>query len=175
MAKIKVLDLASEVGMENDKLLVKLRRMGVKVKDKKAPEPEKMVSSSDEKIIERDSEKEIIEKRVKPTVIRRRTRTLETKVEAPTPLPPPPLPIIKPVVLEAKPSTTIEKAEPARVALEGIVEKPVLRKEGKSARPKKGKEKIEGEAEAVVQVEVKVEEKVLIPPAAVEEKGNGED
>jgi hypothetical protein len=30
MAKIKVLDLASEVGIENDKLLVKLRRMGVK-------------------------------------------------------------------------------------------------------------------------------------------------
>jgi hypothetical protein len=41
MAKIKVLDLAREVGMEDDKLLQKLKRMGVKVKDKKSLEPEK--------------------------------------------------------------------------------------------------------------------------------------
>ena len=82
MAKIKVLDLAREVGMEDDKLLLKLKRMGVKVKDKKPVEPEKTVSPSDEKIIGRDSEKEIVEKRVKPTVIRRRTRNLETKAGA---------------------------------------------------------------------------------------------
>ena len=44
MTKIKVLDLAREVGMEDDKLLLKLKRMGVKVKDKKSEEPEKMKS-----------------------------------------------------------------------------------------------------------------------------------
>ena len=88
MAKIKVLDLARDVGMEDDKLLLKLRRMGVKVKDKKPMEPEK-TPSSDEKIIGKGSEKEIVEKRVKPTIIRRRTRTLEIKVEAPSPPPPP--------------------------------------------------------------------------------------
>src|SRR5512139_2551859 len=92
MTKSKVLDLAREVGMEDDKLLLKLRRMGVKVKDKKLAEPEKKTSPSDEKIIERDSEKEIIEKRVKPTVIRRRARTLEVKVEPP----PPPLAVVEP-------------------------------------------------------------------------------
>ena len=81
MAKSKVLDLAREVGMEDDKLLLKLKRMGVKVKDKKPTEPEKKVSLSDEKIIERDAEKEVVEKRVKPTVIRRRARTLEVKAE----------------------------------------------------------------------------------------------
>src|SRR5512136_1688331 len=85
MTKSKVLDLAREVGMEDDKLLLKLKRMGVKVKDKKLAEPEKKVPLSDEKIIERDSEKEIIEKRVKPTVIRRRARTLEVKAETPSP------------------------------------------------------------------------------------------
>ena len=37
MAKIKVLDLAREVGMEDEKLLLKLRRMGVKVKEKNSP------------------------------------------------------------------------------------------------------------------------------------------
>ena len=91
MTKSKVLDLAREVGMEDDKLLLKLKRMGVKVKDKKLAEPEKKVSPSDEKIIERDSEKEIVEKRVKPTVIRRRARTLEVKVEPP----PPPLAVVE--------------------------------------------------------------------------------
>src|SRR4030065_1870249 len=101
MTKSKVLDLAREVGMEYDKLLLKLKRMGVKVKDKRLAEPEKKDPLSDEKIIERDSEKEIIEKRVKPTVIRRRARTLEVKVESP----PPPLAVIEaaafPAVIKA--------------------------------------------------------------------------
>src|SRR4030042_1934588 len=99
MTKSKVLDLAREVGMEDDKLLLKLKRMGVKVKDKKVAEAEKKVSPSDEKIIERDAEKEIVEKRVKATVIRRRTRTLEVKVEPPPPPPPPPLAGVEPEIV----------------------------------------------------------------------------
>src|SRR4030043_1314527 len=95
MTKSKVLDLAREVGMGDDKLLLKLRRMGVKVKDKKLAEPEKKVSSSDEKIIERDAEKEIVEKRVKATVIRRRARTLEVKVE----VAPPPTAVVEPEII----------------------------------------------------------------------------
>src|SRR4030042_6718393 len=87
MAKIKVLDLAREVGIEDDKLLQKLKRMGVKVKDKKPAEPEKIASTTDEKIIERDADREVVEKRVKPTIIRRRTRSLEVVVETP-PAPP---------------------------------------------------------------------------------------
>lgn len=111
MPKSKVLDLVREVGMEDDKLLLKLKRMGVKVKDKKLTEPEKKVSPSDEKIIERDSEKEIIEKRVKPTVIRRRVRTLEVKVETP----PPPLAVVELEVVKEeipKAKEKEEKAEP---------------------------------------------------------------
>jgi translation initiation factor IF-2 len=111
MTKSKVLDLVHEVGMEDDKLLLKLKRMGVKVKDKKLTEPEKKVSPSDEKIIERDSEKEIIEKRVKPTVIRRRVRTLEVKVETP----PPPLAVVELEVVKGeipKAKEKEEKAEP---------------------------------------------------------------
>ncbi|MCJ7748177.1 MAG: hypothetical protein MUP27_10565, partial [Desulfobacterales bacterium] len=104
MAKVKVLDLAREVGMEDDKLLLKLRRMGVKVKDKKPMEPEK-TPLSDEKIIERGSEKEIVEKRVNPTVIRRRTRSLELKVE---PLPPPSI-VVEPVIEEKKISKLAEE------------------------------------------------------------------
>lgn len=107
MTKSKVLDLAREVGMGDDKLLMKLKRMGVKVKDKKLTEPEKKVSSFDEKIIERDSEKEIVEKRVKPTVIRRRVRTLKVKVEAPPPL----LAVVEPEVATEVVSGKIPKAK----------------------------------------------------------------
>ncbi len=87
MAKIKVLDLAQEVGMEEDKLLSKLKGMGVKVKEKKEEEAEGHEGlAADERVIERDEVSEVVEKRVKPTVIRRRVRTIapkETEPEAP--------------------------------------------------------------------------------------------
>lgn len=104
MAKVKVLDLAGEVGVGDEKLLVKLKRMGLKVKDKKSEASEKAAPLSDEKIIERDAEKEVVEKRVKPTVIRRRTRSLEIA-------PPPPPVSVEPV--EAVPQARIAPEEPA--------------------------------------------------------------
>src|SRR3990172_1464451 len=132
MAKIKVLDLATEVGIEDDKLLLKLKRMGVKMKDKKA-EPEKPVSLSDEKVIGRDAEKEIVEKRVKPTVIRRRTRTLEAKAEE---LPPSmeKETVVQPEKGPVEPSGIGEKIEPERKALRevrGPAEKKEPKKEEK--------------------------------------------
>jgi translation initiation factor IF-2 len=110
MTKVKVLDLAREVGMEDDKLLMKLKRMGVKMKDKKSEEPEKAKPLSDERVIGRDSEKEIVEKRVKPTVIRRRTRNLEQKVE---PAPAVEMPLPPPLVAEPKvqEKRTLKEAE----------------------------------------------------------------
>lgn len=134
MTKVKVLDLAREVGMEDDKLLLKLKRMGVKMKDKKSEEPEKVKPLSDERVIGRDSEKEIVEKRVKPTVIRRRTRNLEQKVE---PAPPAEIPSSPPIVAEAK-----------------VQEK----------RPLKEAERKIQEAEAKEVTPVSPEEKRVVPP-----------
>src|SRR3989304_9095023 len=132
MTKSKVLDLAREVGMGDDKLLLKLKRMGVKVKDKKLAEPEKKVSPTDEKIIGRDSEKEIIEKRVKPTVIRRRARTLEVKEET---LPPPSVvvqPEVTPEAVKEKISKRKEEqAEPELKVTQKAVEEKELKKEEK--------------------------------------------
>jgi translation initiation factor IF-2 len=172
MTKSKVLDLAREVGMEDDKLLLKLRRMGVKVKDKKPAEPEKKSSLSDEKIIERDSEKEIIEKRVKPTVIRRRARTLEVKVEPP----PPPLAVVEP---EVAPEVVKEKfkrikgkeeeAKPELKILKEAVEKKELGEEEKPpAKPKRGRKKKETLEEPAVSIETKAEIKEARPPQAAE-------
>ncbi|NWF92018.1 MAG: translation initiation factor IF-2 [Syntrophaceae bacterium] len=155
MTKIKVLDLAREVGMEDDKLLLKLRRMGVKVKDKKPVEPEKAVSPSGEKIIERDSEKEVVEKRVNPTVIRRRTRSLEVKVEVPAP----PAVILEPAVIEEKPREPAEEKAVAKARPETKV----------TRRKKKGGEPLQAAEPAVTPAEIGREEKEAVLPKPAEE------
>jgi translation initiation factor IF-2 len=143
MAKSKVLDLAREVGMEDDKLVLKLRRMGVKVKDKKPQQSEEAVSVSDEKIIERDADKEVVEKRVKPTVIRRRTRSLEVKTEAAAPPAAEEL-VVAPETLEEKSRKVPEKIEPEAAPLEEVTEKKELKQERKSpARALRGRKKAE--------------------------------
>lgn len=145
MAKSKVLDLAREVGMEDDKLLLKLKRMGVKVRDKKDAEPEKKVSSSDERIIERDSEKEIVEKRVKPTVIRRRARTLEVKVEAPSPAA-----VAEPEIV----TESIPTAVPGEKIIEGEPET-AKRAAEQPTKPERGKKKKETAEAPEITVEAK--------------------
>ena len=160
MAKIKVLDLAREVGMEDDKLLLKLKRMGVKVKDKKPGEPEKMESPSGEKVIVRDSEKEIIEKRVKPTVIRRRTRTLELKTE----LPIPPDIMVEPEAVEEKLSKIeAEKLEPELKAPRELAEQEEFKgKQEPDAKLTETKKKGEEIEKTVIPIETKFEEKEFI-------------
>lgn len=169
MTKSKVLDLAREVGMEDDKLLLKLKRMGVKVRDKKAAEPEKKVVSSDERIIERDSEKEIVEKRVKPTVIRRRARTLEVKVEPP---PPPPLAVVEPEIVEGKLPTSKTQEQIAEIELETakkVAERKELEKEGKlPTKPARGRKKKEEAEEPEISVEAKAAAGQAEPPRPVE-------
>src|SRR4030042_3394807 len=163
MTKSKVLDLAREVGMGDDKLLLKLRRMGVKVKDKKLAEPEKKVSSSDEKIIERDAEKEIVEKRVKATVIRRRARTLEVKAESP-----PPLAVVEPEIVIPK-GEAGEKAELELKTPRKAAERKELKEAEKPpAKPTREGKKKEGPEEPAVSAEAKAEGKKVILPRPVE-------
>jgi len=172
MTKSKVLDLAREVGMEDDKLLLKLKRMGVKVRDKKATEPEKKVSSSDEKIIKTDSEKEIVEKRVKPTVIRRRARTLEVKVE----VAPPPAAVIEPEiipeVIQGKMAEAKEIEERSESELR-IAKKPVEKGDLRTGeqpltKPARGKKEKETPEKPEVSAEAKAEGKEILPPRPVE-------
>ncbi|MGB9628271.1 MAG: translation initiation factor IF-2, partial [Thermodesulfobacteriota bacterium] len=162
MAKVKLLDLAREVGMEDDKLLLKLKRMGVKVK--KPTEPEKKVSPLEEKVIERDGEKEIVEKRIKPTVIRRRTRTLEVKAEVTEPLPPPPPPV-EPVTTEEVIGKKVKK-KPAKVE-EEVKE---VKKE-KKARVKSGRKKTTETTPApVLETPLETEPPVIKPASKREEE-----
>jgi translation initiation factor IF-2 len=168
MTKSKVLDLAREVGMEDDKLLLKLKRMGVKVRDKKATEPEKKVSSSDEKIIKTDSEKEIVEKRVKPTVIRRRARTLEVKVEAA----PPPTAVVEPEIIPEVVQGKIVKAKEIeerseselRIAKKAVEKEDLRTEEQPPLKPARGRKKKEAPVVPEVPGEAKAEEKEILPP-----------
>jgi translation initiation factor IF-2 len=185
MAKIKVLDLAREVGIEDDKLLQKLKRMGVKVKDKKPAEAEKIAATTDERIIERDADKEVVEKRVKPTIIRRRTRNLEPTVEAaPAPStspevapPAPPVTAEPPMAEGGAPSiatTEVRGESELKVSRKKGLKEEEERKEGEKLPPKVvggGKKDevpavlpIEPLAAKPLTAEARGEEKVVAPP-----------
>jgi len=81
MAKIRVLDVAQE-DLEKEKLLAKLKKMGVKIKDEEMQEHAEPWGAT-ERVIRDDEGAELIERRIKPTVIRRRARAVEEPEEAP--------------------------------------------------------------------------------------------
>ena len=163
MSKVKVLDLASEVGVGDDKLLQRLKRMGMKVKNKKPEVSEKAPPLSDEKIIEKNAEKEVVEKRVKPTVIRRRTRSLEI----PTPPSPPPVSLAPEVVVpkeEIKPEVTLPKKGE--------------KEEDKDRKPSKKPPGVEKKSEEIIEIKAEVKEIVspkppsgMAPPRALVKEG----
>ena len=163
MSKVKVLDLASEVGVGDDKLLQRLKRMGMKVKNKKPEVSEKAAPLSDEKIIEKNAEKEVVEKRVKPTVIRRRTRSLEI----PTPPSPPPVSLAPEVVVpkeEIKPEVTLPKKGE--------------KEEDKDRKPSKKPPGVEKKSEEIIEIKAEVKEIVspkppsgMAPPRALVKEG----
>lgn len=75
MAKIRVLDVA-QGELEKEKLLAKLKKMGVKVKDEETAEQGTPWGAM-ERVVRDEEGAEFIEKRVKPTVIRRRAKAVE--------------------------------------------------------------------------------------------------
>jgi translation initiation factor IF-2 len=81
MAKIRVLDVAQEE-LEKEKLLAKLKKMGVKVKDEEMPEQGTPWGAT-ERVIKDGEGAEFVEKRIKPTVIRRRAKALEEPEKIP--------------------------------------------------------------------------------------------
>lgn len=167
MGKVKVLDLAGEVGVGDDKLLQKLKRMGLKVKDKKPEPTEKASSPSDEKIIEKDAEKEVIEKRVKPTVIRRRTISLEVQPPPPPPPPSPPEPVSEAPEVKPPQEPIKRKAKPQKSEEKAPREEPP--KEEKPSKPAKKPAKKEKKPEGIVEVKPESKE-VALPVPPVEEK-----
>lgn len=81
MVKIKVLELTSDLLGEDDKLIQKLKQLGVKVRNRKSEELEKTTGRSDEKIIKRDAEKKVVEKRVEPKPAKKELKAPRKSVE----------------------------------------------------------------------------------------------
>ena len=153
MSKLKVLDLAGDVKGGDDNLILKLKKMGLKVKDKKPESKEKVPPASDEKIIVRDSEKEVIEKRVKSTVIRRRTRSIEP------PAPPPPPPVsVEPEVVVPKKEIKPEIVPPKKAVK--VLKKGEIKEEKEKPTTK---EFVKGKRETGVPFETKARAKEIAP------------
>jgi hypothetical protein len=81
MAKIRVLDVAQEE-LGKEKLLAKLKKMGVKVKDEETAEQGTPWGVT-ERVVRDEEGAAFVEKRIKPTVIRRRAKTLEEPEKIP--------------------------------------------------------------------------------------------
>jgi translation initiation factor IF-2 len=81
MAKIRVLDVADEE-LEKEKLLAKLKKMGVKVKEEEMEDQGSRWGAT-ERVVRDEEGAEVVERRIKPTVIRRRARPVEVREEVP--------------------------------------------------------------------------------------------
>ena len=153
MAKIRVLDVAQEE-LEKDKLLARLKKMGVKVKDEEMEEQGTRWGAL-ERVIRDEEGVELIESRVKPTVIRRRARTVEEREEIPEEVQQEAQEAVQGEVAEvleeerpvvSPPTEEMEVAEEAReeVAKEPPEEVvPAVREEVKPAEVKEEEERVE--------------------------------
>jgi translation initiation factor IF-2 len=155
MAKIRVLDVAQE-DLEKEKLLAKLKKMGVKVKDEEMQEHAEPWGAT-ERVIRDDEGAELIERRIKPTVIRRRARAVEEPEEAPAEVSQEAQEAIQGEVAEAleeerpavpAPSEEVEKEAPSEAAEEAreevaptVQEVAEIKKEEEEERPEKKKAK----------------------------------
>ena len=101
MSKKRVYALAKELGIESKELLARLEKMGITVKS-----PSSTLEEADVARVQREflSQKphEVVEKRVKSTVIRRRNIRLPEEPPAPPPVP------------EAEPAAEASRAETVR-------------------------------------------------------------
>jgi translation initiation factor IF-2 len=154
MAKIRVLDVAQEES-EKEKLLAKLKKMGVKVKEEEMAEQGTPWGAT-ERVIRDEEGAEFIEKRVKPTVIRRRAKVLEEPEKIP-----------EEVQLEAQEAVRGEVAE----VLEE--EKPVMpppTEEVQEEIPLKGAEEIREEVSEAAPREAMPPIQEKVKPVEVEEE-----
>ncbi len=129
MAKVRVYELAKELDMESTKLVEELKAGGLKIKNYMSTLDEEAARKARD-IVHGVTSEVIEEKRIKPTVIRRRKKMVKVEAEKP----------------EAK---EIEEKEP----------EPVVEKEGEPIAPEPVEEVIAQEEEKALPEEEKVPEK----------------
>jgi len=151
MPKKRVYELAKELGLESKILIARLEKIGISVKSASASLEEADVERAKKELTAGEL-REVVEQRIKTTVIRR--RTVVTPVEVPEKEEEPPEEVLKPAAEKAPPEKPVAKEKPA--------EAPAVRKEAVVAEAPG--EKVSAEAE-----EKPVEEKA--PPAEKIQKG----
>ncbi len=140
MNKVRVYEVARELGLENAELVKKMATLGIQVRNHMSS-----LDESDVERLKRSIEKEkagaVVKERLNATVIRRRT------VAAPTP-PPAPAPAPAPVVLrppprvEAPPEPMLPPPPPVEVALVVAKAEPPARPEPAPSRPETSAEPV---------------------------------
>ncbi|MEW6665017.1 MAG: translation initiation factor IF-2 [Thermodesulfobacteriota bacterium] len=126
MAKIRVYQLAKELNMDSKELVEKLKASGLNIKNYMSTLDAETVAKAKDIITGVVSEV-IEEKRIRPTVIRRRKMTVPVEPVAP-PLKPPEVPVKPEVRVEAAVPEAVEAAEavePIPAKVEEAVEKEV--------------------------------------------------
>lgn len=126
MSKIRVYELAQKMGIDNKELIVKLKAVGVEVKNHMA-----VIDEADAKKLDAPASKPAVaapeskeEVRVTSTIIRRRAKIVEQAEEIPPAPEPPPVEVVKEEPVVVAPPVTAAPAEP--VAPPVIVEPPVV-------------------------------------------------
>jgi len=140
MAKVRVYELAKELNMENKTLVEKLKINGMNIKNYMSTLDEAAVAKARGIVFGVVSEV-IEEKRIKPTVIRRRKKTVEVKKEKP---------VLEPdekvEEIAVKPEEPEKPLKKAKEAAEPVPEK--IEKEIKKEEPKPEEKEKEGAEEA---------------------------
>ncbi len=132
MAKIRVYEFARTLNMQNKALLNELREMGVDVKSHMSSLDDETVAKIKEKLF--NAKTEVVEViRVKPTVIRRRKKTVKTEADSETAR----------ISKTAPPAKIGETKEPSEEPSEKAVKKKKTPAKKETKKPiKKAKEKI---------------------------------
>jgi len=126
MSKIRVYELAQKMGIDNKELIVKLKAVGVEVKNHMA-----VIDEADAKKLDAPASKPAVatpeskeEVRVTSTIIRRRAKIVEQAEEIPPAPEPPPVEVVKEEPVVVAPPVTAAPAEPVEQPV--IVEPPVV-------------------------------------------------
>jgi len=175
MPKKRVYELAKELGLESKELIARLEKIGISVKSASSSLEEAEAERAKKELLAGEH-REIVEQRIKSTVIRR--RAVVTPVETPAEEAPPPKEALPEKPAEEKKRKEVSAKAPVKA--EKGKEKPPAEKEPplpKKERVKPGEEKpASGEAAAGVLPEGKIaeekaEEKVAAAQAAPKPAG----
>ena len=116
MIKVRVYEVARELGLENTELMKRVERLGIPVRNHMSSLEQADIDRV-KRAIDKDKLENTVEERIRPTVVRRRTIAQPTPVAAPEPPP-------APVVAAPPPPPQQERPAPPHVVAEEVAPRP---------------------------------------------------